>query len=225
MTPQEIDRIQNAIRHIKSSVDIDPWAMELAVEALEKQLPSAQADSKELSFTHKALDTISRQAAIDTIFSEPLYESGMKKRDADAVVPAIYEKIKSLPSARQDVPDTNVGDTISRQAAIDALSTPHGILYPIRTIEALPSAQQWIPCSERMPERGKDVLVTRDYDGREDNNKSCRYVEVASCYGEDDDITWSSFSDEYKIKPRNHHVVAWMPLPEPYKGGGKDGSD
>lgn len=30
---------------------------------------------------------------------------------------------------------------ISRQAAIDALSTPHGILYPIRTIESLPSAQ------------------------------------------------------------------------------------
>lgn len=32
-------------------------------------------------------------------------------------------------------------DTIYRQAAIDALSTPHGILYPIRTVEELPSAQ------------------------------------------------------------------------------------
>ena len=45
-------------------------------------------------------DLIDRQAAIDVIFSEPLYKSGMKKRDADAVVPAIYEKIKSLPSAQ-----------------------------------------------------------------------------------------------------------------------------
>lgn len=34
----EIDRIQNAIRHIKTSVDIDPWAMEIAVEAMEKQI-------------------------------------------------------------------------------------------------------------------------------------------------------------------------------------------
>ena len=34
-----------------------------------------------------------------------------------------------------------MSDLISRQAAIDALSTPHGILYPIRTVEELPSAQ------------------------------------------------------------------------------------
>ena len=32
-------------------------------------------------------------------------------------------------------------DLISRQAAIDALGTPHGILYPIRTIEQLPATQ------------------------------------------------------------------------------------
>lgn len=42
-------------------------------------------------------DTVSRQAVLDAIFSEPLYESGMKKRDSDIIVPAIYEKIKALP--------------------------------------------------------------------------------------------------------------------------------
>ena len=39
MSSNRTERIQNAIRHIKSSADIDPWAMELAVEALEKQIP------------------------------------------------------------------------------------------------------------------------------------------------------------------------------------------
>ena len=33
------DRIEAAIRHIQTSVDIDPWAMELAVCALKKQIP------------------------------------------------------------------------------------------------------------------------------------------------------------------------------------------
>ena len=38
MKSKEIDHIQNAIRHIKTSVDIDSWAMEIAVEAMEKQV-------------------------------------------------------------------------------------------------------------------------------------------------------------------------------------------
>ena len=38
MTP-EIDRIERAIRHIESSLDVDPWAMEIAVEAMQKQIP------------------------------------------------------------------------------------------------------------------------------------------------------------------------------------------
>ena len=33
------DRIQNAIRHIQTAVDVDPWAMKIAVKAMEKQIP------------------------------------------------------------------------------------------------------------------------------------------------------------------------------------------
>jgi len=39
MTPQEIDRIENAIRHIQTAADVDPWAAEIAVEAMRKQIP------------------------------------------------------------------------------------------------------------------------------------------------------------------------------------------
>ena len=39
MTPVEKDRIESAIRHIKTAADVDEWAMELAVQALKKQLP------------------------------------------------------------------------------------------------------------------------------------------------------------------------------------------
>ena len=54
----------------------------------------------------------------------------------------------------------SMDDVIYRQAAIDALSTPHGILYPIRTIEGLPSAEpqrkkgRWIRITQgEMPEQ------------------------------------------------------------------------
>lgn len=68
------------------------------LEQLEKQGckvidPSGSSSEK----PNKCENAISRQAAIDVIFSEPLYKSGMKKRNADEVVPAIYRKIKSLP--------------------------------------------------------------------------------------------------------------------------------
>ena len=36
---KEIDRIECAIRHIQSSLDVDPWAAEIAVEAMRKQIP------------------------------------------------------------------------------------------------------------------------------------------------------------------------------------------
>lgn len=35
----ETDRIQCAIRHIQTAVDVDPWAVEIAVEAMQKQIP------------------------------------------------------------------------------------------------------------------------------------------------------------------------------------------
>ena len=39
MTPQGIDRIKNAIRHIQTATDVDPWAGEIAVDAMRKQIP------------------------------------------------------------------------------------------------------------------------------------------------------------------------------------------
>lgn len=39
MKPKEIDRIECAIRHIESSLDVDPWAVEIAADAMKKQIP------------------------------------------------------------------------------------------------------------------------------------------------------------------------------------------
>lgn len=38
MTPQEIDRIESAIRYIQTAVDVDEWAAEIAVESMRKRI-------------------------------------------------------------------------------------------------------------------------------------------------------------------------------------------
>ena len=64
---------------------------------------------------------------------------------------------------------------------------------------------EWIPVSERLPEQAnQSYLVTVDYgDGV-----------VCSCqrFFFNEDIGWN-----------DDCVIAWQPLPEPYKEGGKDG--
>lgn len=108
-------------------------------------------------------------------------------------------------------------DSISRQAAIDWLKNEwDGMVTSVfRGIESLPSAQtewKWIPCSERLPEYGKDVLCV--------TKLGVMYVasyeeRIAPCSNEKGWIT----SDFVRYRP--NYIVAWMPLPEPYKGGSK----
>ena len=100
-------------------------------------------------------------------------------------------------------------DLISRQAAIDGkicIQLSNGVeIYsdeavPVDYLKALPSAQQWIPCSERLPEDDRKVLICR-------KNGSVGEGRYYSIIGE-----WSRW-DINDLKD----VVAWMPLPEPYK--------
>jgi hypothetical protein len=65
-----------------------------------ENLPSARHDSKELSFTHKALDTISRQEAID-LFPNDALEWDTK---GGYIAPHLARRmIEELPSAQHEI--------------------------------------------------------------------------------------------------------------------------
>ena len=61
MTEHDIDRIQNAIDHIKTSLDVDPWAAEIAVEAMQEKIEHFREDTKK---TGDLIDRAKAQTAI-----------------------------------------------------------------------------------------------------------------------------------------------------------------
>ena len=71
--------------------------------------------------------------------------------------------------------------------------------------------RRWIPVSERLPETNDDVLVTYIVNG----NIKKRYVETASWFSLGDE--WVSPYDEYRMAKTKIDIIAWMPLPQPYK--------
>ena len=76
-------------------------------------------------------------------------------------------------------------------------------------IDTLPSAQEWIPVSERLPEKGGWYLVTW-----EDQFKTVRRVAVSE-FIEPKGLTDIRHFEGFVM----NEVIAWMPLPESYRGG------
>ena len=72
----------------------------------------------------------------------------------------------------------------------------------------------WNPVTERLPETDDEVLTTYIVNG----NRKKRYVETSRYYYDGFSGYWSSPWDEYRIAGTRIEVIAWMPLPEPYKG-------
>ena len=100
-------------------------------------------------------------------------------------------------------------DCISRQQAIEVFADVHPLDYNAQSylakIKALPPAQpeqEWISVSERLPDDDRTKVVTLANGNVE-----------AGYYSNGD---WWCVGDTIALE--NSTVIAWMPLPEAYKG-------
>ena len=99
--------------------------------------------------------------------------------------------------------DSGNGELISRHGVIDVFRMlfPDKLMSDVESeLKKLPSAQRWIPVSERLPEKDGYYLVSgRWVDGGEKVVTDCEYHVHDGFY--------FMFMD----------VIAWQPLPEPYQ--------
>ena len=122
-----------------------------------------------------------------------------------------------------------MNDLISRQVAIEDVKSwvavdgreKHLQKDVIEWLKVFPPSaqpeQRWIPCRERLPfaECGEsnNVLATCGY--RDGEDTSIRWIRTLYFNGG----CWCYPTGE----TYDQKVYAWMPLPEPYKGGEQDG--
>ena len=138
------------------------------------ELPSAQPETHDKRTETHSCDCISRQAAIDAVYKcDDIFVGDMSVMvvKADA-----YEALAQLPSAQPDL--SGYSDKLWKAA------------YERGKAEA---QQRWIPCSEREPEDGQEILATTT------DNAWGDVVIIRTYY-----------------KEMHKSVIAWMPLPEPY---------
>lgn len=117
----------------------------------------------------------------------------IKRQDA---IDALQEEInKAIPPFDDVVGAIRCGVRLARNIIEDLPPVePEVIAYG--EVE-LKSAQQWIPCSERLP---RTYCLFCDIDGD-------------VFYGHRYDGKWWADGQDYRIK----NVIAWMPLPQPWK--------
>lgn len=94
-----------------------------------------------------------------------------------------------------------MADLIERDAVI-WITAETGALETQRRVKELPAVNRWIPCSERLPEENKVVLVST----------TTGYVDFAV-------LRWGKwFPDGYNgVAFPSNRITAWMPKPDAYE--------
>ena len=174
----------------KAVSTLDEQALNMAIKVLERQ---------------PCEDCISREAVIEWLKDKDFIK--MKNQEENA-----RRELAFLSSAMpKPCEEENPNCTECRHYDKEKHHCPRFCRVIENTVAEITSEQtRWIPISEK-PQKGT-YLITGKYG-------KYRYVDISTFDGEDatDIMSWDSYSDEYKMNKREHKVIAYMALPEPYK--------
>ena len=197
----------DAIEAVMEQMPPTEWHRDLLIDAL-SALPSAEAVSREKYDTVcEEYNRLVHNAICRNMCDENCkYEKGNTCYHArehyaiDSVLSA-----EAVPHGRLIDADSLISDLEewkenpnNDDSAVDLVNHFIGIIKTTPSAEAV----QWIPCSERLPDVDVEVLATVDWGD----------VRIAWLIKGG---AWET--DEYMLD--HDEILAWMPLPKPYKGG------
>ena len=119
------------------------------------------------------------------------------------------EKVQALPSAEST---GDLDNAIYEYVKEGLMANPYN------------KSQEWISCSERLPKEGETVLVQFNVKGHRFSWEEQRYIEFGRISSDREDakgIGWEWLNEsgaDYWEPDYGNLIVAWMPLPEPWKG-------
>lgn len=90
-------------------------------------------------------------------------------------------------------------------------------------VKKLPSEQRWIPVSERLPEVNGRYLVTRGLNACDSLWNRIYIANYTDLMGIKSERIWWQGNVGKSDFEHIDDVIAWMPLPKPYKEGKNDG--
>ena len=186
-------------------------------------------------------DLIKREDAIKVVheyFIEALYKEPTKiDEDGDEVFTdmksvnkllthnkTISKALKALPSAEPQ------GELINKDDAIKAVANyiwhlpnecyknfnSYNDIEEVVTdaVKQLPSTNDnWIPVSERLPKQTDEYIVSVHY------SRDCVWTDKLGYTPTTDGGWYDPEETKQNMVDWNKYVIAWMPLPTPYKGG------
>lgn len=188
-------------------------------------LPSVQPDhNADIGKKVEKEDCISRQAAIDALHT--WFRDGFDE-DKWWNSTHVLAAIEGLPSAQQGYKwETCFECPLSHGCPkIKGCTNEQAIEYASQIPNDCPLSaqpeQHWIPCSEKLPEYNESVLTWDGY---------IFCIEKRIPYIRDDDgepiegdwwvsDEYDEYESEFYPNLRDGAAIAWMPLPEPYRGG------